>query len=351
MSLFARSLFMLAVLFVAAGGVVCADVLTLANGDKLKGTLIKNVDGLITFKSDILGEIVIATTKASVEVDLTPEQKAALAKAEEEKKKAAEVAAAKQPVDKTKASFSAIDFRDLRNTAKTTSRTTKLEDTGWVNKIEFGLTSQRGRADKLDLTLYTQNNRRTPRTETRFLNSYIYSETDDNLSADSLTSNLRFRYALTQSQKVFFQSNSRYTRDRYALVNADMEQGVGLGSNLVAHKMIVVSAGAEVALRYRSYMDQTPGKPDETATVFNVFQDLTLTINPRFTFTQDFVALVNPSDSTDQKYNFNAVLTGKITRALNINTRVEIEYDGHRVTLPRDLRYNQRIATTLGYIF
>lgn len=355
MFLSARLVFASVVLSLLTGAGVRADILTLANGDKLKGTLIRNVDDMITFKSDILGEIVVPTTKASVQVELTPEQKAALAKAAEEKRLAAAKAAdekkktdaAKAPVKKPKAtSFSAVD---LRTAARTPDRATKVDDTGWINRIEFGLTNQSGRTEKVDIYLRTENNRRTPKTETRFLNRYTYGETEGQRTADSLSSNLRFRRTLTG--RVFLQSNTRFDRDRITLVAADAEQGIGLGCNVLSSKTIVVAAGTDAAVRYRSYMSKnsaTAAKPDETTTVFDIFQDMSLSINPRLSLTQDFLLVVNPDNSDDHKYNFNAGLTGKITNTFNITTRIELEYNK---LLPPDLRYNQRVTTTLGYVF
>ncbi|MDF9828567.1 hypothetical protein M2103_000679 [Ereboglobus sp. PH5-5] len=357
---FSRMLAIFAVLFCTTGAVVRADILTLANGDKLKGKLIKNLDGMITFKSDILGEIIVPTTKASVEVELTPEQQAALAakaaeekrlaeaKAAEDAKKAAETAKKKPKIDKTAAKFDAIDFRDMRNAAKKT-RSTKVDDTGWVNRIEFGLTSQTGRVDKLDIYLRTENNRRTPKTETRFLNRYTYGETNDERTADSISSNLRFRRTL--SGRLFFQSNTRYDRNRITLVGSDVEQGVGMGYNVLSGKQLVIASGLDAAMRHREYMSPSSGAaktPTDTSAVINVFQDVSWTINRRFSLTQDFVAVLNTNDTNDQKYNFNAGLTGKITNTFNITTRVELEYNK---LLASDLRYFQRITTTLGYIF
>lgn len=344
---FARSLIVLAVLFFMAGAVVRADVLTLSNGDKLKGKLVENEDGVITFKSDILGEISIPAGKAKVEVELTPEEKAALAKADEEKKKAE---AANKP--------KATDFKpvELRAAARAPSQATKVDDTGWINRIEFGLTSQRGRWDKLEIYLRTENNRRTPKVEVRFLNRYTYGEVDGEVSADSFISNLRFRRTLTG--RLFLQSNTRYERNRITLAKADAEQGIGFGCNLFSNKAMNLAAGVDGALRYRSYYPRANGTVDPagTSSAMNFFQDLSLAINPRFSLTQDFVAVVNPEDSNDRKFNFNAGLVGKLSRAFNITTRVELEYNKalnpeRRSGRLIDMRYHQRIVTTLGYVF
>lgn len=362
----ARSLLLgLAVAFAAAAG-ARADVLILANGDRIKGTLVKNVDGIITFKSDILGELVIPTTKASVEVELTAEQKAALAKAAAEKAAAEKLAAEKAAAEKAKATASAPQTKpvkrmkkpkttapfaavDLLTAARTPERATKVEDTGWINRIEFGLVSQSGRTDKTDIDLRTENNRRTPKSEIRFLNRYIYGETDDKRTTDSFASDLRYRRTL--SRKLFFQSNTHYARNSITRIECDGEQGFGLGFNMITLKNLVVAIGSDAALRYNSYMAPIaggPAPPSQTTRVFDFFQDLSLTINQRFSLTQDFRAMMAPSNEDDYKINFNTSLVGKVTNTFDIVTRLAIEYDRK---LAEDLRYSQRISTSLVYVF
>ena len=354
---FARLLVAAAGLAVASGGVARADVLTLSNGDKLKGRLVANADGVIAFKSDILGEITVPADKASVEVEPTEEEKAAIAKAEEEKKKAeAAAAAAKPPPKKEKATtFAAIE---LRTAARAPAQATKVEDTGWINRVELGLTSQKGRWEKTDFYLRTENNRRTPKIEARFLNRYTYGKTYDDRTADVFSSNFRFRRTL--SGKLFVQSNTRYDRNRITLPKTDAEQGAGIGFNIFSNKTMNLAAGTDTALRYRTYYVKADGAPvsEGMSAAMSFFQDLSLAINPRFSLTQDFVAVVNPQDTQDQKFNFNAGLAGRITRQFHITTRVEIEYNKtlapeHRDVIDKDvdMRYNQRIVTTLSYVF
>jgi len=323
---FARSLMIIAAAVVCmAGGVARADVLTLANGDKLTGKLVRNEGGVITFKSDILGEISVPAAKASVKADPPA-----------------------QPKKKPKATtFTEVD---LRTAARTPERATKVDDTGWINRIEFGLASQSGRRDKLDIYLRTENNRRTPLTETRFLNRYTYGRDAGMRTADSISSNLRFRRTL--SRRVFLQSNSRYDRDTIKLLNSDAEQGFGLGANVFGGKAVVISAGAGAAARYRAYMRGSAPSllaSSQFTSVLNAFQDMSVSFSQRFAFTQDFQAVVAPQNNSDYKLNFNAGLTGKVTDTFAITTRLELEYD--RSLLPSDLRYNQRITTTLVYVF
>ena len=358
--------------FAAAGGLLRADVLTLANGDKLKGTLVQNVDGMITFKSDILGEIIVATTKASVEVDLTEEQKAAQAakaKAEEEKRlaDARAVEERKKAEEKKKAEAAAVAVRqpekkkrkppakppafiELRSLTNDPSRLTTVSAPVWYNRIAFGLVSQSGRTDKLDIKIDTENSRRTPKTDLRFTNLYTYSEANDLKSDNLFRSNLRFRRTITAG-RLFAQSNTRYERNTIKNVSCDAEQGLGLGYNVLKRKKFNIAVGSDVAERYRLFVDETASAATNVprfTTVFDVFQDLSLTLNPRFKLTQDAFAQMAVDNSDDYKVTFSTTLKGNITDFLDISTTIRLEYDNARIG---DERYDQRISTSVGYVF
>lgn len=357
---FARSLILSAGLFFAAAGFLRADTLILANGDRIKGTLIKNVDSIITFKSDILGEIIVPTTKAKVEVDLTPEQQAALAekaaearriadakaKEEAEKKQAAEK---KTATKKRRVPTPPPSFVDVRTLGKDPAKGT-LADSGWFNRITLGVMSQRGRVDKTDITIETENSRRTPKSDLRFINNYIYSETKGVKSNNQFTSSLRYRRNIA-SGRMFGQSNTRYMRNTLRNVAADAEQGLGMGVNVLRKRNAVISVGADVAERYRTFVNSSVPAAQNIrrfTTVSDIFQDMSLTINPRFTLTQDAMMLMALDNSDDYKFTFNTKLISKITTFLNLSTEVRIAYDH---SLVPEQRQDQRISTSVEYVF
>ena len=364
---FARSLMAVVAVALAslAGGALRADVLTLANGDKLKGKLIRNADGMITFKSDVLGEIVVPAAKASVTVD-PPLPAAPVAVADAVAPAPAVAAAAPavgataqaavpealakpKPKPKRKIRLTPFTTLDPRSAAKDPGRAAKADDTGWFNRINFGLVSQSGRTKSISIDLNTENDLRTPLTDTRFANRYLYGRTAGITSDNAISSSLRFRRVL--SSRFFLQSNTRYDRNTITSIQADAEQGLGLGINLKSTKTIVLAAGSEAAVRYRAFLPpdaNTPAAPHDLGCVFNVFQDMLLRFNQRFMFTQNFLARIAPTNDNDYKLNFNAGLTSKLTDAFDITAGVELEYDR---TLQPELRYKQRITTSIGYVF
>jgi len=353
---FARSLMAVVAVALAclAGGALRADVLTLANGDKLKGKLISNADGVIKFKSDILGEIVVPAAKARVQVDpptsAAPAASAAPVAAGGTTAQAAatEAAPAPKPTRKIRLKpFAALAA--LRDAASEPGRAAKMDDTGWFNSIVFGLASQSGRTHGLNIDLRTENEFRTPLTSTRLQNRYLYGRAEGVTSANAISSNLRFRRVLTS--RLFFQSNTRYDRNTITLMQCDAEQGVGFGMNLKKTNAFVLAAGSQAALRYRSYLPMdanTPAEPHNLSCVLNVFQDMALKFSQRFEIAQNFLAVVAPTNDNDYRLNFNASFISRLTDTFNISTGVELEYD--RTRLP-ELRYNQRITTSLGFVF
>jgi len=356
MSPFARSLMAVVAVALAslAGGALRADVLTLANGDKLKGKLVSNADGVIKFKSDILGEMVVPADKASVQVDPPAGAAAApatLAVPAAASGTTAQVAAPKaKPKPKRKIRLTPFPtLLDPRASANDPGNGTKVDDTGWFNTINFGLTSQSGRTHSLNFDLRTENDFRTTRTDTRLTNRYLYGRTEGVTSANAISSNLRFRRTLTN--RFFLQTNTRFDRNTVTFMRCDAEQGLGLGVNLKRTSSLVLAIGSEAAVRYRSFWPGNPNPPAEQSNpscVLNVFQDMTLNFNPRFSFTQNFLALVAPTNDNDYRLNFNAGVTGKVTDTFRITTRIELEYDR---SLAPELRYNQRITTSLGFVF
>jgi putative salt-induced outer membrane protein YdiY len=196
--------------------------------------------------------------------------------------------------------------------------------------------------------LRSENNLRTLRTDTRLLNRYVYGRTEGVTSASAISSSLRYRRVL--SGNLFLQSNTRYDRNEISRVGCDVEQGAGLGMNLKTTKTFVFAVGADAAARYRSYLRMEPNTlPDDLSYVLNVFQDMTVFITPRFSFKQNFSAVVAPANSNDYKLNFNAEFTGRLTDTLHLTARAELEYDRR---LPEAaMRYSQRVTTSLGFVY
>ena len=307
-----------AFLFVSAR----ADVLVLANKDRLTGTVLREEHGMIVFRSDLLGEITVSSELARVELPKPT------------------VAEKKQP-KKPDASYK---FRplDLRSAAKDPVQVDKAERTPWIRRFELGLTSQSGRAEKSDVAVNFEAGRRSSRSEARFQARYLYGESDDTQTSDLVESSLRLRRNL--SRTLFAQSSTRASRDAIKNIDLDGEQGLGLGHNFINTPNMVLAFGAGAAARYR----EEATLEGEWDYLVDGFQDFRYELNKRFSIVQDLSMVVAPANEDDYKFRLNAALTGKVTEAFAMTMRYEYEYDR---TLDIELRDNQRIVTALVYVF
>lgn len=311
-----RSIFaLLTALLVAA--TLRADVLVLSNKDRITGTLVRQDAERIVFHSDLLGELIVPTDIARVEL--------------------AKSSARRRPDANYK--FKPLD---VRTAARDPTQAERAERTEWVRRVEFGFTSQSGRADKSDLAFNFEAGRRSKRSETRFLARYLWGESEDDETSDLIESSLRLRRNL--SANTFAQSSTRVSRDAIKELDLDGEQGFGLGRNFINTRTVVLAFGAGAAARYR---DETT-LPGEWDYLVDCFQDLRWDINPRMSLVQDASMVVAPANRDDYKFRINTALTGRVTDAFNMTMRYEYEYDR---ALDLELRDNQRIVTALVYVF
>lgn len=298
-----------------------ADTLVLENGDKLTGQLIAEENGVIQFQSIALGLIVLPVAKAHVEV--SPKLAAVPANA---------------PL------LPPTEFKpvDLRAALRDPSRALRARPVGWQRRIEFGLTSQSSVADQTDIALRLEAIRAGRTSETRLLARLLYGENDDVRTTDKTEASARYRKNL--SSVLFAQSDTRYMRDTVTGVDAEAEQGFGLGRNFVNRESLVLAFGGGMAARYREIADE----PSGVAYVVDAFQDLTYAINSHFSLSEDMSLRVAPANVDDYQLHLNAAFTGKLTETLNLSMRYEVNYDR---SLEDDARSTQRIVTALGYVF
>lgn len=300
---------------VLASAALQADVLILANNDRISGKFEREEDGMIVFTSPVLGELRISNELARLEP------------------------VAAQP--RLDASFRFKPL-DIRAAARDPGQALKAERIGWVRRMEFGFTSQSGRADKADLALNFEAGRRGKRSEARFLARYLWGESENEATSDLAESSLRLRRSL--SDKTFLQSSTKLTRDLIKEIDLDGEQGFGLGRNVLNSDTAILAFGAGAASRYREQANE----PAEWDYLVDCFQDLRYEINKRLSLVQDLSVVVAPANQDDYKLRLNTALTGKVTEAFNMTMRYEYEYDR---SLDLDLRANQRVVTALVYVF
>ncbi len=311
-----------------------ADLLQLANGDRLQGHLVAKESGIIRWESPVLGVLNVPEEKASIVADSR--------KAESTKPAAATATAA-------------------TTAAATPHATAKAgPKTRWQTKIESGFALKSGRGDRLDINFRAESNLKRQRNSYRAIGRYLYSKANGATTTDRTEASFRWRREL--DQRWFGQTNSSYLSAKVKGIDHNLEQNLGLGYQFLKSGKANASFGGGLTGQYRQIHDAGDGQ----SLFGEVFQDFALKINDHFDIGQDFTAQYSPSGRnirllpnggiqiidtavTNYKLALNAFLRGKLTQALSLALRYEYEYDNTYVN--ESERADQRITTSLGYSF
>ena len=287
----------------------------LQNGDTLHGKTLKIEDGTLYFESDILGLLQIDVANVIVQ-----------------KQNSNQSASPKKMTAKI----------PLTQGKRISLKKTAGEIHDWTREVEFGFTNQSGRIEKTDMSVRFQMEKQTKKDDYRFQSSYIYGESNNEESSNTGDASFRWRHSL--SPTLFGQSLSSYNTDQIKGIDHDIKQGFGIGRNFILSEKFQFTLGSGATARYR----EEESMPAEWNYLIDAFQDLSLDITSRFKITQDMLVFLSPENPDEYSVELNAALVGKITETIKVTMRYEYEYD--RSLLPEN-RANQRVLTSLGYIF
>jgi len=318
-------------------GVTCAqaDELRLANGDVLQGKLVAQENGRIQFESPILGTLDVDAARASV---TTGEPKA-------------EPSAA----GKTRGDAPASARKDAKggpDAAPVANR--------WRSKVDFGFNWQEGRKNKQDLSVRFEAGRKLGRNDYRVQTRYLFTKTEGTTSANRRDAALRWRREF--NDRWFSQAQTTYLDDAVKKIDLNIDQNVGVGYRVLRGDRASANVGAGVTLQYRD----AAGIENGVSEFGEFFQDLVWRFHDRFEFTQEAGALYSPdgqllsqtaggkvlltnTDVPNFKITFQSVLRGKLTESVSVNLRYEYEFDN--AVVDRDARSDQRVSTSIGYVF
>ncbi len=309
--------------------------LHLRNGDQITGVFVARREGKIIFRSPILGELSV------------PESEGILVETPE------------MPVESL-AGLPPSGASLNKAQIKTGGVGVKAPKAAWHGKVEFGFQQQTGRTDGTDLSVRTEDDKKSGVDVYHFEGRILYSEQYGNKTTDNDSVLFRFRHDL--SPTIFTQSQSSYAKDRLTQINDDAEENVGLGYKIVDHPRNTANVGAGATLQYRS----ATGVQSGLTYLGEIFEDYTYKITGRLTFTQnanvgyspetrDRLILVNgvyvPTDdqATNYRFRFNTSLQGKMTEHISLNLRFEYEFD-NAILDPHE-KIDQRITSSIGYGF
>lgn len=229
----------------------------------------------------------------------------------------------------------------------------------WKRSLEVGFAQQSGTKSKQDLTIRAQLDGKLGADTYRGTARLLNSESQEKQVTDRTEADFRWRHDV--SKRLFTQTQTTYFTDDIRLIDLSLEQQIGGGYRVVDAKRHQANVGAGAVVQYL----ERPGYEPARGLLASFFQDYAYTMNSRLKLTQEVNILASdsgtfnlqtirpgtndsPADGT-YRMKFNAALQGKVTSEISFNVRYEYDYD--RSVADPDLRGDQRVTTSLGYVW
>lgn len=297
---------------------------TLANGDRLSGDLVTEFEDVIVIRHPALGLMEIPRSALAVAVT------------------AADAAA------------------PAATTGTPVATAAKPEKKRWKGQLEVGYTQQSGVRTQQNLSMRGQLDGRIGTDTLRATARLLQTSSDGVRQSDRLDADFRWRHEL--SQRFFVQSLSSGYTDALRQIDLSLEEQVGVGWRMINTKNQTANLGLGTAVRRQQ--QQLAG--GTTALLGTVFQDYahtwkgglrfseessaSLSAERSLTATQQPVGIVPvPAGGGNYRLRFGAALQGRVIGRTIFNVRYDYDYD--RSVLVPDYRADQRLSTSLGYIW
>jgi putative salt-induced outer membrane protein YdiY len=359
MSRFADFLLLLA-LFAAALAFVSAPLsaateLRLRNGDVLRGEHLKTENGIIHFRSPVLGTMLVPAADAEVkDVPDTPVESLvglppvkATAKPNTDADKTPEGNA--KPADDKNADNPHAAVATVAKPTAPSKAAAHVSKPKWKGKVEFGYQQQSGRKDAISGSLRIDAESATKSANLLKASARaLYGKQNSQINSERYEGSFRWRHDF--GARLFTQSLTSYLADRVKHIDQSYEQNIGLGYRIIDHGRHILNAGFGGTAQYR----QALGVTEDVVYLTEFFQDYSYKINGRLSFTQESNALYSTkailrdtSPAGNYRLRFNTALQGKISDRVSLNLRYEYEYD-NTVANPA-LRADQRVTSSIGY--
>lgn len=230
--------------------------------------------------------------------------------------------------------------RELKGCAKFAKKVVPFRN--WEKLLQVGMTAQSGRKKQRDFSCSYDMTVKRENEQFRFEANYYYGKSGDEKTSDKITTNLRWRRNFTPN--MFYESTTSYLSDKIKLIDANVQQKLGVGTRLVENEVMTLSSGLGMSGRWREFQNMS----EEAIYLVDLFQDWDYQINERFHLKQDFRVAMPLEESEKYEYGFTASLVSELTKAINLSLRYELGFDN---SLALELREERRFISSLGYSF
>jgi putative salt-induced outer membrane protein YdiY len=297
---------------------------TLLNGDRLSGELVTEFEDVIVIRHVALGLMEIPRSALAI------------------------------------GTVAAVDANAPVATSTPAATAVKAEKKKWKGQLEVGYTQQSGVRTQQNLTMRGQVDGRLGTDSLRGTARLLQTSSDGVRQSDRLDADFRWRHELTQ--RFFVQSLSAGFTDALRQIDLSLEEQVGVGWKMINTKVQTANLGLGVAVR-RQEKKLTGGTTGLLGTLFQDYahtwkgglrfseeSSIALSAERSLSAAQQPVGIVPVSaGGSNYRLRFGAALQGRVIGRTIFNIRYDYDYD--RSVLVPDYRADQRLSTSLGYIW
>jgi putative salt-induced outer membrane protein YdiY len=305
------------------GPKVSADVVVLANGDRLTGKVEHLTEGKMVFKSALAGPVTISLsdiatfkTDGAIEVHLADgtvlRQRIESAEGGNFRISGDEIVA---PQDFTVSAISAINPPPKPAPA-------------WHGDISAGLTATRGNTVTDTRNISANLSRRSEKDRTQVSGYYVEGKQKDPTTGEKETTEdewmIEGKYDYFFTKRVFGFASGRYEKDAIADLDRRVILGGGAGYQWVESEEMNFAARAGLASVYEKYDNQTDSTTEVSALLGYHFDKK---LGEKFKFINDLTYYPSLEELSDYFLTATAELRASITKQMFTNFKVIFDYD------------------------
>ena len=332
-------------LLLLLSGPVAADQISLKNGDRLTGTIVKSDGKSLVFKGDLVGEITIGLDNIT---DVVSEKPLYVGLNDGRTVTGVVRVSADQTEIKTSdksitVSRSSIQF--VRSEAEQRAYESTLNP-GWLEQwtggADLGVALTKGNSDTTNIALGLAISRETLRDKTSLYAASIYNRDNTGGESRTIANTIRFggRYDRDFAEKWFGYVFSDLERNGLQQLNLRWVIGGGAGYHAIRNERTNLDLLGGMAMN-REYFEGLDN--DRTSAEAQVGQTLSHQINSRLSLKEQLFFFPNLSRGGEYRINFDTSLVTDITRRIGWQLTLS---DRYLSDPPPGFKQNDLILTT-----
>jgi putative salt-induced outer membrane protein YdiY/small nuclear ribonucleoprotein (snRNP)-like protein len=319
-----RNAFLILVLSLCAGTAL-ADQVTLKNGDRLTGTIVKTDEDKLEFKSEFVGDVKLPWSDVLAIVSAEPLHVAlkngqTIVGVVTTKDEKFEIAAPSGPVEAPK-----VEVVAVRNNAEQDvymrMEHPRIIDL-WAALVDAGLSFTRGNSDSTSFALTGKGARVTKRTKLSLYSTEIYTSSTLAGVTSTTASAIRggARVDVNLRGRSFAFGLADFEHDRFQALDLRSVLGGGVGYHLIKEKDRTFDVFGGATYNHESYSKPfNPPNPSTTRKTAEIVLGETLAtkLGSRTTLGEQFSFFPNLSDTGDNRLQLDATAATKLKNWLS----------------------------------